>query len=72
MENTTLPDKEDRAWINYVDILVETGIIDEWISNSGTGGYTKNELPPEKTGYEAGLHPAGNTRINCMSEGFKR
>ncbi|MDD4483995.1 MAG: hypothetical protein PHD55_06490 [Methanoregula sp.] len=24
-------DREDRSWLRYAEILVETGIIDDWI-----------------------------------------
>lgn len=43
MENIVLPKTENRAWLNYAEILVETGIVDDWIENSAT-----TKMPPKK------------------------
>lgn len=37
-------EEEVKAWMHYVDVLVETGVIDEWIRNSASGnGTIKNQ-----------------------------
>lgn len=53
MEGEDVKQKTDALWIQYTDLMVETGIISEWIEN-GTCMARIKENPPSFP---------GNTRI---------